>query len=143
MLLIQPAAACSPQRPALAEILAVRSRVATGTGLRETLETCVRSALAAAGAVPEDVWAASPSEAPGTAGSVEREVLGAVFGSGALRRVPGVDVLGDVSAASGAFQISILLATAATDPEAAGRLAVTTSVDRDGSLYCTVLRLAA
>ncbi|MFD7237416.1 beta-ketoacyl synthase N-terminal-like domain-containing protein [Streptomyces syringium] len=143
MLLIQPADACSPERPALAEILAVESRVAFGDDLRATLEACVRSALAASGGSAEEVWAASHSEAPGAAGVVEREVLASVVGERALERVPGVGTLGDVSAASGAFQIAMLLATADGDAEAAGRLAVATSVDRDGSLSCAVLRLAA
>ncbi|MGH8920790.1 MAG: beta-ketoacyl synthase N-terminal-like domain-containing protein, partial [Actinomycetes bacterium] len=64
-----------------------------------------------------------------------------VCGGAALDRVPAVGRIGDVSAASGSFQIAVLLATAAEDPEAAGRIAVVTSADRDGSLACAVLRL--
>ncbi|MGW7097579.1 beta-ketoacyl synthase N-terminal-like domain-containing protein [Streptomyces sp. NPDC054874] len=143
MLLIQPADACSPQRPALAEILAVESRVAVGARLRATLDACVRSALDAAGVPAQDVWAASCSEAPGEAGVVEREVLASIVGEHALAQVPALGALGDVSAASGAFQIAMVLATAADNAEAAGRTAVATSVDRDGSLSCAVLRLAA
>ncbi|MEV5241996.1 beta-ketoacyl synthase N-terminal-like domain-containing protein [Streptomyces cinnamoneus] len=143
MLLIQPADACSPERPALAEILSVKSRVATGADLAATLEACVRSALAAADVAAEDVWAASVSAAPGPAGTTEREVLASVVGDRALGRMPSVDALGDVSAASGAFQIAMVLAAAEGNPEAAGQPVVATSVDRDGSLSCAVLQLGA
>ncbi|MEU4213036.1 beta-ketoacyl synthase N-terminal-like domain-containing protein [Streptomyces sp. NPDC026206] len=143
VLLIQPAGAGGPGRRPLAEILAVRTRVADGPRVRTVLEACVRSALEAAGARPEEVWAASPGDAPGRLGAVERDTLAAVCGPAALERVPAVGRLGDVSAASGVFQIAMLLATAEATPEAAGRLAVVTSADRDGSLACAVLRLVA
>ncbi|OKK04794.1 3-oxoacyl-ACP synthase [Streptomyces sp. CB03234] len=141
VLLVQPADAVRPDRPALAEVLAVRSRVATGPRVRGALEDCVQDALDAAAVRPEEVWAASPSDAPGMAGHVEREVLAAMTGTEALDRVPAVGRLGDLSAASGSFQIAMVLATAADDPSAAGRAALATSVDRDGSLACAVLRL--
>ncbi|MEU1311704.1 beta-ketoacyl synthase N-terminal-like domain-containing protein [Streptomyces cinnamoneus] len=143
VLLVQPAGTTAPGRRPLAEILSVRTRVATGARARTALEGCVRSALDAVGARPEDVWAAVPGDAPGRLGAVERDTLAAVCGAGALERVPAVSRLGDVSAASGTFQIAMLLATARSAPEAAGRLAVVTSADRDGSLACAVLRLVA
>ncbi|WAP56744.1 beta-ketoacyl synthase N-terminal-like domain-containing protein [Streptomyces sp. S465] len=142
-LLVQRPDTLSPARPALAEVLAVRTRVATGDRVRPVLEACVASALEAAGARPHDVWAASPGDAPGRLGACERQALTALFGTEAVERVPGVGRLGDVSAASATFQIAFLLATAALSDEAAGRLAVITSADRDGSLACAVLRLVA
>ncbi|AZM56516.1 3-oxoacyl-ACP synthase [Streptomyces sp. WAC 01529] len=142
VLLVQPATAVTPERPALAEVLAVRTRVATGEQCRPALEACVRSALEAAGVTADEVWAASPSDAPGHLGRLEREILGQVCGSGALDRVPAVGRLGDVSAASGSFQIAMALATAADDPAAAGRVVLVTSADRDGSLACAVLKLS-
>ncbi|OPF84603.1 3-oxoacyl-ACP synthase [Streptomyces antioxidans] len=143
VLLLQRPDTLSPARPALAEVLAVRTRVATGDRTRPVLEACVASALEAAGARPGDVWAASPSDAPGRLGERERQALTALFGTETVERVPGVGRLGDVSAASSTFQIAFLLATAALSDEAAGRLAVVTSADRDGSLACAVLRLVA
>ncbi|MFH9042073.1 beta-ketoacyl synthase N-terminal-like domain-containing protein [Streptomyces sp. NPDC017966] len=142
VLLIRPASAATPERPALAEVLSVRSRVATGSRVHAALEACVRSALEEAGADPGDVWAASPSDAPGSLGRLEREVLTDVCGSTALERVSAVGLIGDVSAASAQFQIATLLSAAGDDPAAAGRIAVVTSADRDGSLACAVLRLA-
>ncbi|MBD0421112.1 3-oxoacyl-ACP synthase [Streptomyces sp. TRM S81-3] len=142
VMLVRPASAATPERPALAEILAVRSRVATGSRVRATLEACVRSALEAAGVGAGQVWAASPSDAPGLLGHLERDVLTEVCGAAAVDRVPAVGRIGDVSAASAQFQIATLLATAADDTTAAGGIALVTSADRDGSLACAVLRLA-
>ncbi|MEU6484892.1 beta-ketoacyl synthase N-terminal-like domain-containing protein [Streptomyces sp. NPDC046887] len=142
VLLVQPASAVTPARPALAEVLAVRTRVATGEQAGPALEACVRSALEAAGTSGDDVWAASSSDAPGRLGHLEREILGRVCGSRAVDRVPAVGRLGDVSAASGSFQIAMALATAAGDPAAAGRIVLVTSADRDGSLACAVLKLS-
>ncbi|MEV4434147.1 beta-ketoacyl synthase N-terminal-like domain-containing protein [Streptomyces sp. NPDC049555] len=141
VLLVQPAGTHTPERPPLAEVLAVRSRVATGARVRDVLADCVRDALAAAGTDPTEVWAAAPGDAPGRLGHLEHEVLEEICGTEALGRVPAVARIGDVSAASGSFQIAMVLATAADDPAAAGRVAVITSADRDGSLACAVLRL--
>ncbi|MFI6641757.1 beta-ketoacyl synthase N-terminal-like domain-containing protein [Streptomyces sp. NPDC050504] len=143
VLLVQPLETVTPERPALAEILAVRSRVATGKDVRPALERCVRDALESAGVTPDEVWAAGGSDAPGRLGHLEREVLGELFGPKALETVPAVGRLGDTSAASGSFQLAQALAVAAHDPASAGRVAVVTSADRDGSLACAVLRLAA
>jgi 3-oxoacyl-[acyl-carrier-protein] synthase II len=143
VLLVQPASSATPERPALAEVLAVRTRVATGDQARPAMEACVRSALDAAGVSGDDVWAASPSDAPGLLGDLEREILGQICGAEALERVPAVGRLGDVSAAAGSFQIAMILATAAHAPSSAGRIAVVTSADRDGSLACAVLKLLA
>jgi 3-oxoacyl-[acyl-carrier-protein] synthase II len=65
-----------------------------------------------------------------------------VCGAEAVDRVPAVGRLGDVSAASGSFQIAMALATAADDPSAAGRIVLVTSADRDGSVVCAVLKLS-
>ncbi|MFF2650683.1 beta-ketoacyl synthase N-terminal-like domain-containing protein [Streptomyces sp. NPDC058045] len=142
VLLVRPGDAAGPERPPLAEVLAVGSRVATGSRVRGALETCVRSALDQAGVDPEGVWAAVPSDAPGLLGHLEREVLTEICGSTALAQVPAIGRLGDLSAATTQFQIAALLAVAAQDPAAAGRAAVVTAADRDGSLVCAVLRTA-
>jgi 3-oxoacyl-[acyl-carrier-protein] synthase II len=143
VLVVQPRENVTEARPALAEVLAVRTRVALAGQAREALAACVRSALDAAEAKPEEVWAAVPGDAPGLLGHLEREVLVEACGAAAVDRVPAVSRIGDVSAASGTFQIAMVLATAVTDPAAAGRLAVVTSADRDGSVACAVLRLEA
>ncbi|MFE9701936.1 beta-ketoacyl synthase N-terminal-like domain-containing protein [Streptomyces sp. NPDC005930] len=142
VLLVRPASAVTPERPALAEVLAVGSRVATGSRVRGALEACVRSTLEKAGVAADQVWAAVPSDAPGLLGHLEREVLTDVCGDAALDRIPAVGRIGDLSAATAQFQIAALLAVAAPDPAAAGRVGVVTAADRDGSLVCAVLRTA-
>jgi 3-oxoacyl-[acyl-carrier-protein] synthase II len=143
VLLVESPETAGPERPALAEILAVRSRVALGDAVRPALENCVRDALRSADVQPAEIWSAGGSDAPGRLGALEREVLGEACGLKALEAVPAVGDLGDTSAASGSFQIALTLAVAAGDPSSAGRVAVVTSADRDGSLACAVLRLAA
>jgi 3-oxoacyl-[acyl-carrier-protein] synthase II len=64
-----------------------------------------------------------------------------MFGGPALARVPSVGRLGDTSAATSAFQLVSLLAVAERTPGAAGHAAVVTTVDRDGTVACAVLRL--
>lgn len=135
MLLVEPATDVGPGRTPLAEVAAVELGVAPDGDLAGALTGCVRRALARAGASAEEVWAASPG-----AGGAERAVHADLFGEDALAEVPPVELLGELAAATGAFQLAMVLGTAARQP-VAGRYAVVTTADREGSIGCAVLRL--
>jgi 3-oxoacyl-[acyl-carrier-protein] synthase II len=107
----------------------------------DTVKACVQRALDEARVKASEVWAALPGDLPGPVGAQERAVLRDMFGDSALNRAPGVSRLGDTSAATSAFQIVSLLALAERTPGAAGHAAVVTTVDRDGTVACAVLRL--
>ncbi|MFJ8477441.1 beta-ketoacyl synthase N-terminal-like domain-containing protein [Kitasatospora sp. NPDC094011] len=139
LLVVEPAG--SAERPALAAVLAVETRVDVDDDPGAAVTACVQRALARAGATAEEVWAAVPSAAPTAAGRAEQAALAALLPAEALTAVPSMTLLGDTSAASATFQIQALLAVAETDPAAAGRTALVTAVDRDGAVGCTVLRL--
>ncbi|WP_167503662.1 beta-ketoacyl synthase N-terminal-like domain-containing protein [Streptomyces malaysiensis] len=125
----------------LAEVLAVEAGVAGPDGAGPALESAVRRALRRAGASRGDVWAVSPSGPAGLLGEQERTALRAGFAGHEVRWIPQPDTIGDTAAATAAFQIVSVLSAAQDDDRAAGRLAVVTSVDRDGALACALLRL--
>ncbi|WP_328788052.1 MULTISPECIES: beta-ketoacyl synthase N-terminal-like domain-containing protein [unclassified Streptomyces] len=125
----------------LAEVVTVEPGIVGPTGVAQSLAACVTRALRRAGADRSDVWAVSPSNAPGTAGEQEREGLESVFGGLSPRYVPSPTQIGDTAAATAAFQMVSVLTAAQDDSRAAGRLAAVTSVDRDGVLACALLRL--
>jgi len=139
-LLIEPASVA--KRPALAEVLAVESMVFLEGDVRTTTLACANRALQRAGVEAGEVWAALPGGLPNTAGRHERDALAELFGAAPLARVPGLAALGDTSAATGAFQIVAALALAEDSAEAAGRVVLATTVDREGTVTCVVLRLA-
>ncbi|MBB5803642.1 3-oxoacyl-[acyl-carrier-protein] synthase II [Saccharothrix ecbatanensis] len=139
MLLIEPGD--RRDRPPMAQILAVESMVYLDGDVTTTLRKCVDRALRNAKVKASEVWAALPSALPGLAGEQERALLSGMFDSSALTRVPDVGRLGDTSAATSAFQIVSLLAVAERTSGAAGNAAVVTTVDRDGTVACAVLRL--
>jgi 3-oxoacyl-[acyl-carrier-protein] synthase II len=88
------------------------------------------------------VWAVSPSRAPGLAGRQEHAALAELFDEAALGRTPTLP-FGDTGAASVIFQIASVLSAVGQMPAAAGRLALVTSVDRDGAAAAALLRLSA
>ncbi len=51
------------------------------------------------------------------------------------------ELIGDTHAAAAAFQIAAVLVAAEGRDDARGRIALITSVDRDGVVGCAVLRL--
>ncbi|GLZ77834.1 3-oxoacyl-ACP synthase [Actinorhabdospora filicis] len=120
-------------RPGRAAVLAV----ATATGGR--LAECLTTALRRAGVEPGEVWAAAGNGALDGCHDGESRAHRAVLGTGP-RRVEAHTAVGDTSAASVGFQVLALLELAATDPAAAGRAAVTTSIDRHGLATAVVLR---
>jgi len=129
MLLVEPAGAVGPGRTPLAEILAVESRVDVDGDVKAAVGACVEAALR--GLDQAQVWAAVGSDAA-------VPVLAERFGA-ACSRVPIVP--GDAGAVTAGFQIAAVLATAATEPAATGRLAVLTVAEPDGTVACAVLRL--
>ncbi|RFU88310.1 3-oxoacyl-ACP synthase [Streptomyces triticagri] len=131
------------QRPALASVLAVESRVDIDDDPAAAVTACVRQALDRAGVRAEEVWAACPSAAPGRSGRAESAALDALLPAEALDRVPTMAHIGDTSAAAASLQLAAVLAVAERDPASAGRIALVTAVDRDGGVGCAVLRLLA
>ncbi|MFI1227155.1 MULTISPECIES: beta-ketoacyl synthase N-terminal-like domain-containing protein [unclassified Streptomyces] len=125
----------------LAEVLAIEAGVAGPAGAADALTATVRRALRRAGVDGDDVWAVSPSSPAGALGEQESKALNALFGDHAVRWVPQPASIGDTAAASAAFQLVSALTAAQDDERARGRIAVVTSVDRDGALACALLRM--
>ncbi|MGI5458720.1 beta-ketoacyl synthase N-terminal-like domain-containing protein [Streptomyces sp. CA-249302] len=133
----------SSGRPALAEVTAVEIALpADEKDAGPVLADCVRRALHRSGLTPADLWALAPAGTPGPYGAQEHTALAEVLGGHDPLRLSCTDLLGDAGAASAAFQIAALLATAEGDPTAHGRAALVTTADPDGVVGCAVLRLA-
>ncbi|WP_188299928.1 beta-ketoacyl synthase N-terminal-like domain-containing protein [Streptomyces sp. CBMA156] len=139
LLLLEPAGA--GQLPPLAAVLAVSTGIDVDDDPQAAVASCARRALDRAGVAPEEVWAAVPTAAPTPEGEAERAALASLVPSEALDRVPSMALLGDTGAASATLQIAALLVIAGADPTAAGRVALVSAVDRDGTVAVAVLRL--
>ncbi|WP_413101837.1 beta-ketoacyl synthase N-terminal-like domain-containing protein [Streptomyces sp. Inha503] len=137
-----PGARDDAEQPVLAEILAVEMGIALDGGVRPALAACLRRALDRAGVRPEEIWAVSTSEAPGPSGEQERAAVAEAAEGADPVHLTQAALIGDTGAAAAAFQIAGVLVHAETTPEAAGRVALVTSVDRDGAVGCALLRLA-
>lgn len=123
-------------RSALAEVVALDTRLAPEGEQREVLAGCLRRVLA--GVAPRDVWGVALSGPdPATAG-LEREAVELVLEREVDRVVVPAELIGDTGAATGAFQLAALLALREGERE---RLAVATAVDRDGMVGCVLVRL--
>ncbi|WP_414941217.1 beta-ketoacyl synthase N-terminal-like domain-containing protein [Amycolatopsis sp. cmx-11-51] len=126
---------------AQAELLAVHNSVCLDSDFRQSVRACLLDLLGRAGASPADVWAAASSgDSPG-AGTAEQDVMVEVFGSEATERVAVTELVGDTGCASAGFQIAAILAAAAEDEAAIGKLAIVSSSDRDGTVAGALLRL--
>jgi 3-oxoacyl-[acyl-carrier-protein] synthase II len=136
LLFLQTAAAGN--RPALAEVVASRTRIGEP---RRALAECLRDAMA--GYAPGDVWGLASGGGAPEVSETEHEAAGAVLGQRVEAVVRPAELVGDTGAASGVLGIAALLAMAEVDASARGRLAVTTSVDPDGMVGCVVLRIPA
>lgn len=132
-LFLQTAAAGN--RLALAEVVALDTRLGEP---RRALVTCLQHVLT--GHAVDEVWGVATSAADPELSEVEREATGEVLGRQTKVIRPG-HLVGDTGAASGVVGVAALLAEAAADPGARGRLAVATSADRDGTVGAIVLRL--
>lgn len=124
-------------RAALAEVVATDTRFADGAPRRALAES-----LRQVGVQADQVWGLALSTTEPELSEVEDDATGEVLGQRVGTVVRPGQLIGDTGAASGAFGLAALLAHAETDQEARGRLAVATSVDRDGTAGCVVLRLA-
>jgi 3-oxoacyl-[acyl-carrier-protein] synthase II len=91
---------------------------------------------------PGDVWGLAPAGCTTEDVEVERDVVGEVLGRQVDTIVQPGQLVGDTGAVGGVLGVAGLLAVAADDVRAAGRLAVATSIDRDGMAGCVVLRLS-
>lgn len=119
----------------LAEVLGVQTAMYHDPAeIRGTVAGLIARALDRAGVPAGDVALVCASGMPGEADGV-RDALPEA------ETVPCAELIGDTSAASGAFQIAAVLATAEDRPDTASRAAVVTSVDHDGVVAVAVLRL--
>lgn len=124
-------------RTVAAHLLATAFRVCSDTAaIPGTLAQCATSVLRAASASSDDVWLVA-ADLIGDQHAGLRAVVGT-----RPRWVGLVSALGDTGAASGALQVAAVLSHAATDPAAAGRLALVASVDRDGLAGVAALAVA-
>ncbi|MFF5428029.1 MULTISPECIES: beta-ketoacyl synthase N-terminal-like domain-containing protein [unclassified Streptomyces] len=122
-----------------AEILSARFSACGGPGeLRPALARLVRLALAEAGVEPDEVRVTAPSGV--SARQEEVAALDEVLGGAEDERVEVRDLFGDACAASAGFQLGAVLALRDSGAVGGG-VAVVTSVDEDGLLACTTVRL--
>lgn len=136
MLLVEPSGG---PRQALAEVLAVETRLASGGDPSGVLADSVTSVCKTAGVDPGQVGVVSTSDAPGVWGERERRTVGDLV-AGRARILPALGgLVGETAAASAGLQVSAVLAAA---PEHRGEVALVSSVDRDGPVSCALLRLA-
>jgi len=129
-------------RSALAEVVALDTRLAVAGRPREALTECLRRVLA--GVAPREVWGMAPSGPDPVTTELERDAVSAALGREVERVVVPAELVGDTGAATGAFQLAALLALGEAENEGErepGRLAVATAVDRDGMVGCVVVRL--
>ncbi|MGO4755759.1 beta-ketoacyl synthase N-terminal-like domain-containing protein, partial [Streptomyces sp. 2MCAF27] len=98
VLLLERPGSVTGTRTALAEVLAVTSRVATDGDPLGVLESCLSDSLEAAGVSAQDVWAAMPSGYGGAAESEEARLLGKIFGEETVHKPEISSLIGDTSA---------------------------------------------
>ncbi|MDX2561384.1 beta-ketoacyl synthase N-terminal-like domain-containing protein [Streptomyces sp. TX20-6-3] len=142
MFLLEDADSAAQQgRRPRAEILSARfAAFHSPEDLRPTLVRCIRDALRNAGVSPTDVRLAAPSDAAGGPAGIEAEALTEAMDGTETALVRVRDLFGDASAASAALQLAAVLAVGPTGPGDGG-VALVTSLDGDGLVACTVLRL--
>ena len=144
VLRLEPPGSPAAERDGLAEVVALEFGVYdTAEEVPETLTRCVRRALARAEAGPEDIALVAPGGPYArTAGDLgpERTALAALFGPRPPAVVDCAALIGDPTAAAAPFQVLSVLVRAEEDPALAGRLALVTAVDHDGTLGCALLR---
>ncbi|WP_235999433.1 beta-ketoacyl synthase N-terminal-like domain-containing protein [Qaidamihabitans albus] len=130
MLLVEPADA--GRRP-LAEVLGIETRIAVAGEVAGPLAECVRRVLERAGVGPGDVGAHALSAAEGEFAVTESAAVEAVLGRPPATVLSPAEVIGDVGAAIGPFQVAALL-------EAPG-LGLATALDEDGTVGCGLFRV--
>lgn len=134
MLLLEPTG--RPGRTELAELLGLTFGVyREPADAGPALAGCVRRVLAAAGESPDGMWAHAAAHDP--------ELSDVDIALDVPLRLPMTELVGDTHAASAALGVAAVLALSVTEPRASGRTALVTAVDRDGTVGCALLRLAA
>ena len=129
-LLESPSSAAAAGRAPVARVLGTRfGAFSSPAGAGSALVSCVRGALAAAGAHARDVRVVAPLSAD------EEAVLGGVFDSPVWVR--GRELFGDTSAAATGLHMAAALAVLSTC--GSGDLALVTGIDRDGTIGCALL----
>jgi 3-oxoacyl-[acyl-carrier-protein] synthase II len=134
MLFLQPSD--GGNRSALAEVVALDTRLAADGEPRKALVECLRRVLA--GVAPREVWGAALSGPDPATRAMEHEAVGEALGRTVEQVVAPAELIGDTGAATGAFQLAALLALGEGVRD---RVAVATAVDRDGMVGCVVVRL--
>lgn len=137
MLFLQPSA--DGNRSALAEVVALDTRLAHDGARRRALVECLRRVLA--GVAPANVWGLAVSGPDPATVTMEREAVDEAVGVNVGRMVAPGELIGDTGAVTGAFQLAALLGLAEGADDVRGRLALATAVDRDGMVGCVVVRL--
>ncbi|MCU1681784.1 MAG: hypothetical protein JWQ81_2523 [Amycolatopsis sp.] len=134
--------ALTTQRTAapIATLVGIKAMCCSTGDWAGVIRACVAKVLAAGGIEPEQIWAAAPSGAAGEAGAAEHAVLADLLPNKALL-APVTELVGEADAASGSFQLAAVLSLAESDPAAAGRFALITSVDDGGSVVAALVRL--
>jgi 3-oxoacyl-[acyl-carrier-protein] synthase II len=135
VLFLQPS---SGNRSALAEVVALDTRLAVVGEPREALVGCLRQVLA--GVAPHDVWGLAPSGPDSGTASMEQDAVREALGREVDHVVVPAKLIGDTGAATGAFQLAALLSHA-EGTDVRGRVALATAVDRDGTVGCVMVRL--
>lgn len=136
--LVESADQVTPERPVLAELLAVEFGFAPRDGaVPAALADCLSRALSRAGVPAERISAVVPSPALDARSGEEQLAIKAVLGEVPLVSAAH-DALGDTDAVSAAFQIVQLL----IDPSLAGQVAAVTATDAEGRVGCALLRMA-
>ncbi|MEU1455713.1 beta-ketoacyl synthase N-terminal-like domain-containing protein [Streptomyces avermitilis] len=137
VLRLEPAGSAAAERDGLAEVVALEFGVSEDAGeIPAILLRCLRRALERAGARPADIALV----APGAADGPERTALLDLFGHRPPAQLDCTGLIGDAAAAAASFQVLAVLVRAEEDPALAGRLALVTTVDHDGTLGCALLR---
>lgn len=127
--------AASGNRSALAEVVAVGTRLASDGEPRRALAECLRHSLTGMASAEVAVLATSGVD------PAESEAVDEVLGTRVDRMVAPAGLIGDTGAAAGVFGLAALCALAERSGDVSGRLAVGTAVDRDGMVGCVVVRL--
>ncbi|MFF9571362.1 beta-ketoacyl synthase N-terminal-like domain-containing protein [Streptomyces sp. NPDC014685] len=132
-------AARRAHRTPLATVLGCRFRAFRSTDRAgAVLKNCIDDVLAAAGHTPDDIALIAPGTPPGILGKQERTALDHLTAP----RTEVRPLIGDTTAAGAAFQLAAVLAAPAARPDLAGRPALVTALDRDGTVGVALLRLA-
>lgn len=132
------------ERKPLAELLACEVGFHGGVGgdPAHVLAGCVERALARAGLSAADVSVVSRRESGLRAlDEIESRALEKALGARApARRLAVAGQVGECFSASGAFQVSALLADYRSSSEASGRVGLVTSVTHGGAVGCALFR---